>query len=173
MQSGELVAVYLQNCPEFLFVWHGLFAIGCAPALINYNLASDALVHCVGLSSAKILIADADVSCQERIAGSRERIEKELGVKPVTLSDELKAAIALSSAQRPADELRTQSQGKIPSCLIYTSGTTGFSKAVAMPMARIYAASMVNRYSFKQRPGRGGDRWYNCMVNFLALFCSR
>ena len=136
-------------------------------------MASDALLHCVGLSNAKFLIVDADAGCQERVAGSWERIEQELGVKPIILSDELKGAIALSSAERPADELRTQSQGKVPLALIYTSGTTGFSKAVPFPMARAYSAGVVHSHSLGQRPGKNGDRWYNCMVSALALLYIR
>ena len=120
VQPGDIVAVYLQNAPEFLFVWHGLLSIGCAPALINYNLASDALVHCVRLSGARILIVDEDQGCQERINGSWDRLVSDVGVRPITLSEELRASIAISDSSRPPDSYREETQGKVPCSLIYT-----------------------------------------------------
>ena len=112
--------MYLQNAPEFLFVWHGLISIGCAPAFINYNIVSDALVHCIKVSGAKILLVDSEAGCQERIRGSVDRIISELGVKPITLSEDLQTSIATSEAGRPPDSLRLQVQDKVPLCLIYT-----------------------------------------------------
>lgn len=120
LQPGEFVAVYLQNSPEFIFVWQGLLSIGCAPALINYNLASDALVHCAKVSSASIMLVDSNEGCQERVRGSVDRIVSELGMRLITLSDELRTEIAASSSDRPSDAYRERSQGKIPCGLIYT-----------------------------------------------------
>lgn len=103
-----------------MFIWYGLLSIGCAPAMINYNLATDALVHCVRLSGSRILIVDNDPGCLERFEGSKDRIVSELGVKPVVLSQELRADIAMSNSSRPADSYRAQGQDKIPIALIYT-----------------------------------------------------
>lgn len=120
VEPGDIVAVYLQNAPEFLIIWFGLLSIGCAPALINYNLASAALVHCVRTSGAKLLIVDSDEGCQERVRGSEAEMVASLGLKTVVLSDELKSEIASSNSTRPANSYRDTLQGKTPCALIYT-----------------------------------------------------
>jgi acyl-CoA synthetase (AMP-forming)/AMP-acid ligase II len=38
VKPKDYVAFFLTNSPDFLFAWLGLWAIGAAPALINYNL---------------------------------------------------------------------------------------------------------------------------------------
>lgn len=116
---GEYVAVYLLNSPEVIFSWMGLLSVGAAPALINYNLASDALVHCVSTAGTKILLSDADEGCQARIQGAREKIEN-LGVNMVTLSDELKAKIANSDSVRPAQNPDWARSPTLPLGLLYT-----------------------------------------------------
>ena len=120
LKPGDHVAIYLQNSPEFIFVWYGLVSIACAPAFINYNIASDALVHCIKVSGANILLADSDEGCQERLRGSLDRIVSEAGVKPITFSEELKASIAMSDSRRPPDSLRETMKDTTTFCLIYT-----------------------------------------------------
>ena len=166
LKPGDLLAVYLQNAPEFVFVWLGLWTIGCAPALINYNLAADSLVHCVKISDAKVLLVDSDANCKRRVDDCEGKLTMDTGVKIVTLTDQLKAEIAHSNTTRPADALRDERNDKMLTALIYTSGTTGFPKAFAFPMRRSYVGGTLVRNPavfFGQTPGPGGDRWYNCM----------
>ena len=124
VKPGDNVAIYLQNAPEFMFVWYGLISIGCTAAFVNYNIASDALVHCIKVSGAKILIADNDTGCKERLQGSMDRIISELGIKPITLSEDLKISIAISDPKRPSDSLREAVGQKSNLCLIYTRYST-------------------------------------------------
>ena len=141
-------------------MWWGLLSIGAAPAFINYNLASDALIHCVKLSGAKILLVDADPACQSRVDESIERLKTEIGILPLLFTSQLQDDIAQFDATRPEDSLRIQSECKIPAAFIYTSGTTGFAKAIPVPMARIYSGSLM----FRSSPWRyETDRWYHCM----------
>ena len=182
LKPGDFLAVYLQNVPEFIFVWFGLWSIGCTPALINYNLASDSLVHCVKISKAKVLLVDLDADCQKRVDDCERRLIVDTGVKIMKLTDQLKAEIAHSNATRPADALREESNGKMLTGLIYTrsarlllvltnltlraSGTTGLPKAFAFPMSRSYITGITMKnpaYYLNQKTGPGGDRWYNCM----------
>lgn len=46
----------MENRPQFPCIWLGLSKIGCITALINTNLRSQALVHSINISNAKILI---------------------------------------------------------------------------------------------------------------------
>ena len=120
VKPGQFVAIYLLNCPEFLFIWFGLFSIGCAPALINNNLASESLVHCVKISGAKLIVVDGDVGCQQRVKGTEDKLSGQLGIEIVALSDNLKAQIVATPATRPADALREASSYAMPLALVYT-----------------------------------------------------
>jgi len=117
---GDLVAIYLHNCPEFMIVWFALHAIGAAPAFINYNLEGDALLHCLDVCQTKLILVDEDAGCQKRINGSSKAIEVERGTRIVVLDDELKRNIGSRKAEVPDDEYRSGIKGEFPSCLIYT-----------------------------------------------------
>ena len=55
-QRGDVIAIYMENCPEFACFWLGMAKVGVVAALINFNLRADSLVHCIRLSEAKGLV---------------------------------------------------------------------------------------------------------------------
>ncbi|KAF2150189.1 AMP dependent ligase [Myriangium duriaei CBS 260.36] len=164
VQSGELVAFYLMNSPEFVFSYTGSWAIGTAPALINYNLSGDALIHCLKLSGSRLLIVDGDdAECQARIEESRSRIENELGMKICILNQETKAQLQQLQPKRPERKYRQNVKPDFPMCLIYTSGTTGLPKACPFPTMRAWSIGPYRQQVNGLKVGPGGDRWYDCM----------
>lgn len=120
VQPGDLIAMYMMNRPEFLFVQLGSWAIGSAPAWINYNLAGDALVHCLKVAGAKVIFVDEDMECRKRIEDVRERLEQELGMTIKVLGQEQKGEISRTEPTRPDDEMRVGAKGKFPLFLFYT-----------------------------------------------------
>lgn len=112
--------MYMMNRPEFLFAHLGSWSIGSAPAWINYNLAGDALVHCLKVSGAKVLLVDEDQECRDRIEAVREKLENELGMTVLVLDTALKGEISRLEPARPEDELRVGMKGKFPLFLFYT-----------------------------------------------------
>ncbi|GAD91589.1 hypothetical protein PVAR5_0161 [Paecilomyces variotii No. 5] len=163
VKPGDLVALYLQNSPEFLIVWLGLLSIGAAPAAINYNLSGDALVHCLKISGANILLVDEDGQCRKNIEASSGILEQELNLKLITLDSSIKAHIG-KFPDTPADEqYRTNFPAMAPSILLYTSGTTGMPKGCAFTMSRLYLTVFARGAQFNETPGPGGDRWFNSM----------
>lgn len=110
----------MMNRPEFLFTHLGAWSIGSAPAWINYNLAGDALVHCLKVAGSKFLLVDEDKECRERIEAVRERLEGELGMTVIILNQERKGEISRTEPKRPSDELRANAKGKFPLFLFYT-----------------------------------------------------
>ncbi|KAH7080860.1 fatty-acyl-CoA synthase [Paraphoma chrysanthemicola] len=139
VKPGDLVALYLINSPHFYFVWLAAIAIGAAPAFLNYNLEGKTLLHCLGVSQARLMIADDDEACQQRLNGSQADIEA-LGTRIIVMNDRLKDSVASLEAKRPGDELRSGAKGDDPFTLIYTSGTTGLPKGCAFTFRRIYTA---------------------------------
>lgn len=58
--KGDSVALMLENRPEYVGIWLGLSKIGVITALINTNLVSDPLVHCMKMADCKALIYGSD-----------------------------------------------------------------------------------------------------------------
>ncbi|KAJ5865396.1 uncharacterized protein N7529_007312 [Penicillium soppii] len=163
VKKGDLVALYLQNRAEYMVAWVALWSIGCAPAAINYNLTGDALIHCLKISNAKILIVDEDSGCRDRVEESRDTIVGNLGMKPMTLDESLKAHIGTFPSTLPPKEMAKHVEGNFPAILLYTSGTTGLPKGCAFTMSRLYTTLYIRRALIRDTPGPGGDRWYSCM----------
>ena len=112
--------MYMINRPEFMFTHLGSWSIGSALAWINYNLAGDALVHCLKVSGAKVLVVDEDTDCRARIEAVRERLESELGIKILVLDNQLKGEISRMEPKRPEHELRAGVKPNFPLFLFYT-----------------------------------------------------
>ncbi|EEQ34355.1 hypothetical protein McanMca71_002653 [Microsporum canis] len=163
VNKGDLVAVYLQNREEFMIVWLALWSIGCAPAAINYNLASNALIHCLKISNSKILLVDEDPTCRSRVQECQEDIIDNLKMKPITLDDFMKERIRTLPTTLPPEELGEQIVGEFPAILLYTSGTTGMPKGSAFTMSRLYTSLFIHQAAMGDQPGPNGDRWYSCM----------
>jgi len=177
VKPGDLVATYLMNNADFMVIWLGLFAIGCAPAHLNYNLKGESLVHCLNIAGVKVILVDSDAECLERFETCREQVEKELGVISFTVGPALLDKVHSGAVVVPGDEFREKVVGTDPMCLLYTSGTTGLPKAAKFFVSRYYERISPDELLFDQKPGPTGDRWYCSMPLFhgtggLAILAS-
>ncbi|KAJ5173700.1 AMP-dependent synthetase/ligase [Penicillium coprophilum] len=163
VKKGDLVALYLQNSSEYIVAWIALWGIGCAPAAINYNLTGDALLHCLKISGANILLVDEDAGCRARVEESQGAITTNLGMKLMTLDTSLKEHISAFPTALPPKELSKHIPGDFPAILLYTSGTTGMPKGCAFTMSRLYNNLFIRRGLMGDSAGPDGDRWYSCM----------
>lgn len=172
IRSRGLVAIYMQNSPELIFSTLGSWAIGCAPAFINYNLAGDALIHCLKTSGATMVLVDAGNDCTTRIEESRDKIEDDLGMKIVILNEEIKTEIATEAPQRPDDEHRERITPDFPMALFYTSGTTGFPKACSFPISRATTTGNYRHRLLGIASAPEHERWYDCMPLYHGTGCT-
>lgn len=62
LASGDVVALFMENCNEFVGLWLGMAKLGVEAALINTNLRRDALRHCLTSSQARALIFGSEMA---------------------------------------------------------------------------------------------------------------
>lgn len=55
-KHGDEVALFMNNCPEYIGIWLGLAKAGCVTALINTNQRMKTLAHSVNTVNAKAVI---------------------------------------------------------------------------------------------------------------------
>lgn len=166
IKPGDLVAMYLHNSADFLVIFFATMVIGAGPALINYNLEGNALMHCLAVCETKLLIVDRDEGCQQRIEGSRAEIEGK-GTKITTLDGGLKRTVTAMPAKDPGDEWRNGLRPEFPYALIYTSGTTGLPKGCPFTVSRILLAGAHLETPFQSK--RGHD-CCECMPERRSVF---
>lgn len=159
VRPGEFVGNYLQNSPEHMFTLLGSWAIGSAPAWLNYNLGGEGLLHCLKVADCKVLLVDEDEGCQARIREVKDKIE-ELGMRIIVLNKETKAKIMTYSPQRLSNDYRNGVAADSPIFLFYTSGTTGYPKACPFPVGKAFVLGEPRLKSTGLKPG---DVWYDCM----------
>src|SRR3990167_9363397 len=56
-QKGDKIAIYLPNCPEYVYSYLACFHLGCVGVPLDFMLKADELISCLEHSEAKILIA--------------------------------------------------------------------------------------------------------------------
>ena len=65
LKKNDKVAVVLENCPEFLYVWFGLAKIGLWTIPVNIALKGDSLAYIINHCDAETLVVS--LSCLENI----------------------------------------------------------------------------------------------------------
>lgn len=59
LKEGDTVALFMENEPNFVWLWLALSKLGCTVAFLNNNIRSKSLLHCFSCCDAKALIAGA------------------------------------------------------------------------------------------------------------------
>ncbi|HUZ64900.1 MAG TPA: long-chain-acyl-CoA synthetase [Acetobacteraceae bacterium] len=163
---GDVVCVLLANCPDYVAIWLGITAVRGVAALLNTNLAGDALVHAIAAVAPKhIIVGDAlrdrlaavcgrlpaGVTCWTHGSGEGRRIDRlvaELSAEP--LPDAAAHAPALTDT----------------ALYIYTSGTTGLPKAARVSHRRVMEWSNWFAGMIDTQPD---DRMYNCLPMYHSV----
>jgi acyl-CoA synthetase (AMP-forming)/AMP-acid ligase II len=101
-----------------MFIWFGLWAIGCAPALINYSLTGETLKETIRNCGSSLILVDEEIS--ERVLGMQEALVRDLQVEIQVLNEAFKMEIASMPVTRPDDSYRANVKGEDNQALIYT-----------------------------------------------------
>ncbi|KAL9988545.1 hypothetical protein ACROYT_G003002 [Oculina patagonica] len=154
-KKGDVVALFLESCPEFVCIWLGLSKLGVITALINTNLRLDSLWHCISAADARAIIFGSDLS--DAVRDIRSRIPEDIqlyyfGTSPCS---EASASSLIKELQRsplspPAtDHAKSNSDVLL---YIYTSGTTGYPKAAIITHNRFCGMGLFLAYMFSISP---------------------
>ncbi len=163
---GDVVALLMGNCAEYVAVWLGLTRLGVTVALINTQLTGDALVHSISIAAPRALIVGADVvpavaAVCMRLPGIAIAVRG-----AVAYFESLDAALAsLSGAPLPASECE-RPKIDATALYIYTSGTTGLPKAAKVTHYRLLRWSQWFAGLMDAGPS---DRLYNCLPLYHSV----
>ena len=136
LQTGDAVALFMENRPEYVSIWYGLAKIGVVVGLINHNLTDKALAHCVNIADAKLIITGTDQDEAVRSAAGLFEGAPKVWSYGGQEGNDLVAALAGALDKRPARDHRAHLRGKDMCLYVYTSGTTGLPKAARLTQAR-------------------------------------
>lgn len=141
-KKGDVVALLLENRPEFVATWLGLSKIGVITPLINTNLRGPSLLHSITVAKGTALIYG------EGFVTAVEDILKDLpsNVALYQFNNQTKSPVhgnakdlttlleAACKDKLPASADRPSHHDKL--VYIYTSGTTGLPKAAVISHSR-------------------------------------
>ncbi|HEX4273309.1 MAG TPA: AMP-binding protein [Rhizomicrobium sp.] len=151
---GDCVALLMENRPDYICAWLGMFKVGAQVALINTNLMGAALSHSIAMSGARHAIVGAELVANFQAAPFEAApvlwVESENG--------NLGAALAAASDRSPGKQARAGVTLKDRAFFIYTSGTTGLPKAANFSHMRMLF--MMSGFVGALRP-RATDRIYD------------
>ena len=151
LQPGSVVALMMDNRPEFPMVWLGLAKVGIVTALLNTSARGPVLRHALEQTAARALIFGAE--CADRVGSLppnelppllfsvRHPDAPEVPVMPGAQS--LDSAMAEASPANPPRSHRAVVRLGDPLYYIFTSGTTGLPKAALMSHLRFLNAGGV------------------------------
>jgi fatty-acyl-CoA synthase len=143
LKAGDCVALFMENCPDYIAFWTGMAKIAVKTALINYNLTGAGLAHCVKVADARAVVMNAELAPAFETA--RDQLKLDFGVwylgqppegaAPVD-AQPLEQALGDVSEERPEKSVRAGHKAGEVALYIYTSGTTGLPKAAKITSVR-------------------------------------
>jgi acyl-CoA synthetase (AMP-forming)/AMP-acid ligase II len=145
---GDVVALMMDNRPDFVFIVLALSKLCAAGALINTNLTGPALTHGINVSGAKlVLVGGEHLETVAEVVASLDAVEK-----PEDLCVQLEAGAAAPAGVTVVNDEVAAAAGPRPTritprssdiyCYIYTSGTTGLPKAAIIRNQRMVGAGV-------------------------------
>ncbi len=149
LRRGDVVALLMENRPEFLYLWFGLAKLGCVSALINTQISGDALRHALATTASQKLFVGAE--CLGRLDDTSD-ISGRMATYVVAEGEAknlpdgciaLEPQLAGQPDDNPDPALRAGVIGQSTLCLVFTSGTTGRPKGVAYSHRALVLHSMM------------------------------
>jgi len=128
MKKGDKVAIYLPNCPEYVYSYLAIWCCGLTAVPLDFMLTQDELITCLLHSDTKLLITKSKANISFTALTQACPFLKEI----ILCQEEREGCLSFT-------ELLDKGANKIPDTVIqdsdyavifYTSGTTGKPKGV-------------------------------------------
>jgi len=165
--AGDTVSLLMPNCAEYMAIWLGLTRIGVVVALINTNLAGDALLHSINIVAPRAVIVGAELAA--RLADVRAQLPGlpcwVYGNSAHDFAPLAPQLARLSDAELPAAEAPPRPLDST-ALYIYTSGTTGLPKAAKVSHYRVMQWSHWFAGLLDTQPT---DRMFNCLPLYHSV----
>jgi fatty-acyl-CoA synthase len=168
LQSGDVVSLLMENCPEYLAIWLGLTRVSVTVALLNTNLAGPALAHAIRTAGSRYVISSAKLA--PPVLGMRAELPADLqvwingaGAPGLPRLDEALAALGAGELNPNAYRAPTLADRAL---YIYTSGTTGLPKAAVVSHNRLMQWSHWFAGMMDVTPA---DRMFNCLPMYHSV----
>ncbi|MFI5364263.1 MAG: long-chain-acyl-CoA synthetase [Candidatus Binatia bacterium] len=151
VRRGDVVALLMDNRPDYLCIVSGLNRAGIITALINTHVTGTALVHAIKSAKAKVLLVGSEhlgtiepvldalpgVSKPHNVWVQLDPERQDLATRFRLINDAVAASSVEELRQRPWPSTLD------PMCYIYTSGTTGLPKAAIVSNQRWLEGALV------------------------------
>ena len=134
-KRGDVVALLMENRPEYLETYVGLAKLGVIIAHLNTHLSGSGLQHCLETSAARAMVVGSeclpalrDVLAKSGLSAEQVYVDTRwpgADASPAGAHDLNRLLGDASAAEPPRQSLRSDDL----LCYIYTSGTTGLPKA--------------------------------------------
>ena len=151
-KTGDVVALLMENKPEFIFIWLGLSKLGITIACLNNNIKSKSLAHCIQTSKSKSLILSSDLI--DNYSSAEDLIDNQLSV--YVSGDKVQGFENIDddnekNTNRPNSSLRKTLTNSESLFYIYTSGTTGLPKASNFSHQKFAVGSGLQMFSLNMK----------------------
>jgi acyl-CoA synthetase (AMP-forming)/AMP-acid ligase II len=144
LKKGERAAIYLPNCPEYIYSYLATWCRGGTCVPLDFMLTEEELVSCLAHAEVKVLIARAKAGISlERLKQSVPTLEQ------IILTGEgapgfLRLQDLLTKVNPRVSPIETQDKDR--AIIFYTSGTTGKPKGVLVNYQQLDAPPQAIKY---------------------------
>ena len=164
---GDVVALMLPNCADYVAIWLGITSVRGVVALINPQISGDGLAQALAAVQPRHVITDCDgaralLAVADQLPADMQTWSFGPGGSFARVED---AAAQLSPAPLELPGERTAALTDL-ALYIYTSGTTGPPKAARISHRRVAEWSLWFAGMIDTQPS---DRMFNCLPMFHSV----
>lgn len=162
--KGDMVAIMLDNRPEYLFILFGLSKIGAVEVPLNTAHKGDILAYMIDHADCRMIVTEnlyiPELSfCLSRTTMLEKVIVMDDSVTDISLPTTTYKMLTVNDGEFAAADVGWSD----PLAILFTSGTTGLSKGVVIPQNySVYMAELICQSA--------GYTEADCLYNALPLF---
>lgn len=148
LKRGDKVALWMSNCPEYLWCWLGASQIGLVTVMLNTRLRADEVAYQIRQSDSRAIVVPAHSDARDFL-GDLTALCPELArglpgalrcaglpelrwVLTIGASDRYSGVVAWSPPRSVAADLPYEQDPDAPAMIAYSSGTTALPKGVML-----------------------------------------